>query len=1234
MANFPTYGVGATPGVSFPQYGRRQATLDSAEGLYQLAQMQGGAVAQAANEIYHPSTGILSSIGAGMKNAFRGFVDIISTPSHVMAGLLSSEMTVGDAMKDNITPSDVIFGDKDPDGSIYKKTGSFLIRTAVDILLDPLTYVTFGASTGALGLRAGTKITLHEGAAKAVGKKALATASLSDEGQKVYSYVSKLQRQMTGATSAQIAKTGDHLLDLAGKELEGVMKATIDSPLSIDYAKKAMTALIEKNPAYIDTLLDKGGIKFFGKSILSGQRISSTLKMVPGMTHLDQMTQQSRLAVGALFDPTIVKGLDNQYVRLPMEYVEMHQKWGDFARAYGEEKIQALDDIMKRFKLNESEARFLTASLEYRRVPTDPRLAGAFKATLGFNDLQWESLVKAGVLTKEARIEGHVPHILVKESVGSIKWKMPPSTATGAAELRKMARFVDEKTGATISGHADELGLKVVTDKDFVANQQVVFRGGGALDVKQVTDRGVPTTVSNKVAEDFARIKNQFDAGRPGKILGRKEGQNIVEKYYISPSARIATKNDIPDSVYKAYKESNPFVKPEVGEAALGKWAKANGYDAIDYRTLGKQSLDEAEIKILNTKILKTTPHTVDGGVKYFKNANGDIFRREVEPLHKVAGEKAFDELEGTLLKNPKNAAKLLDDMRQEGFQGFDDNAITALAARSLKNSKAISMKYFLRELGENFGADAATVAASGYKRINNAGLEEAIQVLGKEGELMFHPAIAAHVEKFMGSLLTDDATMDFLKAYDSLQNAWKATVTSIWPAFHGRNALSNVFQNFLDIGYHAVNPRTHAMSISLLKADRQLNKLSRLALGTGDDALRAQAKQAALLGKEMFTDATGYKWTFGELRQVAKNNNIAFTKAIVTSNDVQKGQQALVKALFPAPTIKGKIARGVAKPFEIGQDVVGRTLEEQARLVNFLSNLKNTGDVTMAAARTKQFLFDYSNLTNFERMFMRRLIPFYTFTRKNLELQIRALVTTPGRVAAEVHAISTLGEVISGGEQLSSEEYAALPDWVKAGMGILLKKNGDQITMITSLGTPLEAAFAQTQANVVLGSVSPLLRVPVEQMAGYSFFQGKPLSEATNAAAFQRAPKFIQDLIGFTEVKGRKSDGTPYTWYVSLHPEMMNLVLNLPPTTRVFTALKQMDAVDVDEQAKVFQQLTGVRPYSFDLERERAKREKEMMSQLENILTKAGVTAQFKRTFIPKEKKKLLYPPPVPPVN
>ncbi|MEK0325140.1 MAG: hypothetical protein QQN63_05495, partial [Nitrosopumilus sp.] len=683
--------------------------------------------------------------------------------------------------------------------------------------------------------------------------------------------------------------------------------------------------------------------------------------------------------------------------------------------------------------------------------------------------------------------------------------------------------------------------------------------------------------------------------------------------------------------------------------------------------------------------------------------------------------------------------------------------------------------------------------------------VEDTAQVLKSivsksDQEFVYHPAVAKRVEEFMGNVINDDATNDLLKNYDKLQNLWKASVTSMFPAFHGRNAISNVFLHMMDIGVHSLDPRLHALTVNLSVKSRKMNRLLTRMEGVGDvsvskelgplakearkfdtaeefvkaqpklfhgtqiketteqlkprrifniekkgiflsssleeasisgkvksfslspdtklkqidvvsdsvasekvldkqinkaisegfeavryknvsiegvesihtivfdtqkiltksqltdifnkvkrtsplkgleaearitdifervkkapegDATKALDEYTKLLDTQVFEDATGYNWKFGELHQVITQHNIAFTRRITSNIDITRKPEEAIDALWGATTARGKAAKFLPTGqkfigFRAGRGI-GTAIEEQARLVDFVANLRATGDVNLAAIRTKQFLFDYANLTNFEKHVMRRIIPFYTFTRKNLEVQARALMTTPGRSVAQIHALTNLGEVLSGAE-LTKEERDALPDWIKSGVEILKSKRGETVEILGSLGTPLEQPFQAFQPNNFLGSISPILRVPVEQASGYSFFHGKALSDVTNAAAFKNFPEIIKNFIGFTEIKGNRSDGTPFVWYTSLRPERMHILLNLPPTSRVLTSLKQIQAADVSGQSKILQQLVGLRPFSFDLEQEATKRERELKEKLEKLLINAGVVAKFSRTFIPKD--------------
>jgi hypothetical protein len=1064
---------------SYKGYGSND--LSEVDGLLELARSRGGNIAAAAEELVHPQKSMLATMSEKFKNGFSEFVDIISTPNQIVAGALSSKYTVREAIKQNISTSDVIFGDRDPNASTMKKVGSFTVRTATDILLDPLTYLTFGGSVGVLGLKGATKLSVAAEVGKIVGKKAAPLMDVVDvglsaganSGQEVLNAIKATERkwslQKNGATATQIAAAEQAAIKTAGKlsgksaeafemtkaELDDLMKETLDAKLVGDYSKKAMSNMLKKNPALAETLLDSGGIKYFGKSIISARRIAGTMEMIPYMTQISHFTSPIRMALAAPFDTSVIK-LGKVYTRMPQEFLDIENAARDLARTMKDDRILKLANIVEANQLTAEEGKLLLAHIEAGTSAIDPRLATAQKHLMDYTDDEFKFLKESGI--NFAKLDNHVPHILLKEDVDMLFSSRPPKQTVEAGMER---------------------GVKVFTD---AINKRTMIGTGKYL--------------------------------------------KLVEK------------------------------KVEVAEGAA---------------PLSDEAIAEA---------------------------------------------RQFEDELGTIWEAGKASVA---DARSVGIM-FDDNVITAHAARSYANINSGTARRFMRDVASSMGT---TDARPGYVRINLSGIKAEADKLKELHELeslpiYFHPAVAKRIEEFVGASLGDQATSDIMKAYDKVQNFWKASVTSIFPAFHVRNALSNVFMHMQDLGLNSLSPANHAFSAEMIVNDRRLVGLEKKMMGTDPGATKAAEQMQELLNKPAFTDSTGMPWTVGELRQVMKEKGIAFRADITGSLDTADNtpSDAFSKLLFPTKFSK---TAGKANVFAKGREV-GRAIEEQGRILSFVANLKNTGDVMLAANRTKMFLFDYQNLTAFERNYLKRLLPFYTFTRKNLELQYRALTQTPGYVAAEVKGLQNLGDAISGGE-MSEEEKNALPSWIKTGINFLVKRNGETVNILGSLGTPLEAPFAQFQPNVLLGSISPVLRLPVEQMSGYSFFQGKALSDVTNASAFKRAPKVIQDFIGYTEVTGKRSDGSKFSHAVALRPERMNFVLQLPPTSRVLSAMRQMENQDLDTQLKVWQQLTGIRPYSFDLEQEAARREKELRVKLEDLLTDAKVTAQYKRVFIPKEK-------------
>lgn len=605
----------------------------------------------------------------------------------------------------------------------------------------------------------------------------------------------------------------------------------------------------------------------------------------------------------------------------------------------------------------------------------------------------------------------------------------------------------------------------------------------------------------------------------------------------------------------------------------------------------GKLLKEERE---LGLRVGELTNYVTHIGVK---EDVGKIPFKVSSSLNKRVGTPGFTKgrkLEGTI-----------DEIKQAfGKDVFKKDIIEISTLRGLASQKAQISKQYLTDVAENFGTKASR-APSNF-----------VESTAKELKgFKFHPVVAKRIDEFTGGMLKDEATSKLLKQFDNLQNVWKASVTSIFPAFHGRNAISNVFLNFMDMGKNVLSPANNTLAASMLAKNARANRLERAALGVGDAAKTAQKELSSLLNTPAMTDSFGTKYSVGALRALAKRNNIAFTGEFFAS-DVPT---ALAKTPFNASKVKRALP--IFSDFygyEKGKQL-GSAIEGHARLVNFLHNLKNTGDPISAAARTKQFLFDYGNLTPFEKNFMRRIMPFYTFTRKNLEVQVKEGLKAPGRVVTQAKIFNTVGDVLSNGDSASEEEIKSLPDWMQEGLLIMIDRDNDNVSFVTSLGLPIEQSLGLSSKDAI-NMLSPLIKFPVEKITGRSLFFDKEIKDVSDARPFMNAPQFIKDYIGYQATPDRNNPAK--TWHVSTKPDKMHTLMNLPPSSRIWSFIKQVQDVDVPASARIFQQLTGVKPYTKDIEREKANREREIVRDLEDLLETRQVGGTFSKFFVSKEKK------------
>jgi hypothetical protein len=1143
--------------------------LTTSEGLLRLARATGGRVSSEAEKINNPQGSLLGRLGGAVKGSLMKTLDLLQRSNYAVASAVKNTIdddpftTVRGGLSSGFrgqtkhTFSDVFteagINPETKSGKVAKGVAGF----ALDVLLDPTTYITFGTS-------AGTK----------VGSKVLTKAGTA--------YVK-----------------------------EGVEKG-----LAREFVQKSILEMEQSSPELYKKFVDQGGIKYFGNSIVSGGRVSAVARAIPGSNFIDETTKPTRNALYALFH----RDASTKYGKLPREWVEMSQKFRDLGQSRGDDAIDEVVRIAEANKLNYQEVSLINNAIEHRTPLADERLNNARKLIEGVLGRNLAKEQKVGIGVNE--LPNYVPHILVEPKTKISNFKPDGAkVGLGAAKGRGIKKFISE-SGEEVIGTAGQFGLKEVGGVRGLAQAITTGEYRSIKDIENALAKygyklrfKAQDTVHRNALGYFDPTKKEIVVASGNRSL-----EDVVStlKHEMTHSAHFETGGLVEVMETFANRGGARAKSLILAKSAVrNEWEgilKAAGVGDVSemtpyFRNYYKQPTEllarAVQVMAKNPELAKSSfPKTVESlaGLK----KSGELFKaldKKVEGGGFLMGGEVFTDKSGQFFKAQQAAVDEINEAFGKDF--FDDNIIRTTAIRSVASARAVTSKEFLKEAAEKFGADAAT-APSNYVSV---GIKEL------DG-LKFHPAIAESIETFRKGFTNDEATNAMLRAFDKVQNYWKASVTQIFPSFHGRNGLSNVFLNFLDVGFDAINPTKHALAFRLLNMNRVLEGLEKASLSLGG----AEAKKVLqeMADTPILTDALGKKWTFGELRKVIKENRIAFGDAFADPSDIIEGigeKLGKTTRLTTGKRVAQKVNPLSSKnaAFSAGRKV-GSTVEEQARLVNFLSNLGKTGDVAQSAGRTKQFLFDYQNLSAFEKNVLRRLVPFYTFTRKNLELQATQLMRQPGKYAGQAKLFSSVSEVISGAE-LTDEEKKNLPDFLKQGLGLVTRREGDKVELVSTLGTPFEAVFNSLQKNQLLGSISPIVAVPLQLATQRSFFYDRPLDEVDNAAAFKNAPDFIKEYIGFTTRKNK--DGSDR--FVALNPTRLFILSSLPPTARVQSSIRQLQDENVSGKLKTLQFLAGIRPYSTNTEINEATAEKRKFTELQDLLEDAGTAPTFKRSFVPK---------------
>mgnify|MGYP003345447130 FL=1 len=391
----------------------------------------------------------------------------------------------------------------------------------------------------------------------------------------------------------------------------------------------------------------------------------------------------------------------------------------------------------------------------------------------------------------------------------------------------------------------------------------------------------------------------------------------------------------------------------------------------------------------------------------------------------------------------------------------FERDTFQALAARAFQSVRARSM----RELFDQFVADGvirktkpAEEYASDFVKLlphemrelglhPSLGLESVLTSTNKAGETIeklnnvsvyIHKDILHGLQQ-MNHIFTDKGFNNAVKNVNAIINIWKYGNTVLVPRHYINNFIGNIFNNQI-VG---VDIKSYRQSKGLLdKFSTDPNSLNKeeqkLIQQAFDHGIIGQGFTADFIRDNPFHRPDPNEWLLSKLQSMTDRLD----------------KTAWVK------TWRG----------------FGERADDFTRLALYLDTLRKTGSIDIAASTVRKYLFNYHELTNTDKIIRAFGMPFWSWTKNNLPLQVMTLLEQP-------RYIKTIQQLRD--RTFDDKEY---PEYVKDGY-IMVDGKPYPVTL------PMQdLSILGEKAKFFASSVNPLLKAPFELTANKNMYTGSPI--------------------------------------------------------------------------------------------------------------------------------------------
>jgi hypothetical protein len=347
------------------------------------------------------------------------------------------------------------------------------------------------------------------------------------------------------------------------------------------------------------------------------------------------------------------------------------------------------------------------------------------------------------------------------------------------------------------------------------------------------------------------------------------------------------------------------------------------------------------------------------------------------------------------------------------------------------------------------------------------------------------------------------------LRLHDTLLSRWKG-YSLLTPGFHIRNTMGGIFNN----GLAGVRIQSYSRWTRAMRQMRSGFNETETIEGAIESIRDPRVRQAV---REMM-DENAFDFVGrqnGARRSYGGNAGIRDLSDAESGDPLRRGLGSAVLgtraggivdkadptsldffALEMNRRMGGKVERFLRGPLYIDRRLAGYTKAESLE------------DVA-------RFHFDYNELSQLEAKVARRVLPFYTWTRKNFPLQLEYIARKPGAYTWWTHARDNL--------ESGSAEDPIVPAYYEDLLAIRLPftdpRGGAESAGLTpgdpeagprmylTLDLPFRDLAQTFDTNQLLSSLSPFIKTPLEVNSGEQFFSGLPFRQGLQEAPSTWAP-------------------------------------------------------------------------------------------------------------------------------